>query len=52
MDQKINEFVHKYNYTLNPEGIKNAIRYMYKYWPDPDNVTHIREEYINVSNGR
>ncbi|XP_065332754.1 neuroligin-like protein glit-1 isoform X2 [Cloeon dipterum] len=46
-DQKIREFVFKYNYTLNPEGVYDAIKYMYTYWPDPHNVTHIREQYIN-----
>jgi neuroligin len=48
-DQKVKEFVFKYNYTLNPEGVYDAIKYMYTYWPDPHNVTHIREQYINVS---
>lgn len=47
--QKIKELVLRYNYTLNPEGIYEAIKYMYTYWPDPHNKTHIREQYINVS---
>lgn len=38
----------RYNYTLNPDGIYEAIKYMYTYWPDPTNKTHIREQYINV----
>lgn len=48
-DQKVWELVLRYNYTLNPEGVYSAIKYMYTYWPDPNNVTHIREQYINVS---
>ena len=39
----------QYNYTLNPEGIFGAIKYMYTYYPDPNNRSHIREEFINVS---
>jgi len=39
----------RYNYTLNQRGVFEAIKYMYTYWPDPKNLTHIREEYINVS---
>ena len=39
----------QYNYTLNPEGIFGAIKYMYTYYPDPNNKSHIREEFINVS---
>jgi len=49
-DQKIWELVLQYNYTLNPYGVFEAIKYMYTYWPDPKNVTHIRDQYINVSN--
>lgn len=48
-NQKVRELVLRYNYTLNPEGVYEAIKYMYTYWPDPKNVTHIREQYINVS---
>lgn len=47
--EKIKELVLRYNYTLNPEGIFEAIKYMYTYWPDPHNKTHIREQYIHVS---
>ncbi|XP_072401949.1 cholinesterase isoform X1 [Diabrotica undecimpunctata] len=47
-DQKVRELVLRYNYTLNPNGIFDAIKYMYTYWPDPDNVTHIRNEYIQL----
>ncbi|KAG8232919.1 hypothetical protein J437_LFUL011028 [Ladona fulva] len=47
-DNKVREFVLKYNYTLNPEGIYNAIKYMYTHWPDPQNKTLIREQYINM----
>lgn len=48
-DQKIKELVLRYNYTLNQKGIYEAIKYMYTYWPDPTNKTHIREQYIHVS---
>ena len=37
----------QYNYTLNPIGIFNAIKYMYTYYPDPNNRSHIREEFVN-----
>lgn len=49
VDQKIRELVLRYNYTLNPEGIYQAIKYMYTYWPDPNNTYYIREKYIDVS---
>ncbi|XP_018325997.1 neuroligin-4, Y-linked isoform X2 [Agrilus planipennis] len=47
-DQKIREFVLRYNYTLNPNGTYEAIKYMYTYWPDPNNETLIRDQYINM----
>ncbi|XP_046672801.1 neuroligin-2 isoform X2 [Homalodisca vitripennis] len=47
-DQKIKELVIRYNYTLNQKGIYEAIKYMYTYWPDPTNKTHIREQYIHM----
>lgn len=47
-DQKIRELVHHYNYTLNPQGVYEAIKYMYTYWPDPNNITLIRDQYINM----
>ncbi|XP_011300993.1 neuroligin-2 isoform X1 [Fopius arisanus] len=47
-DQKIWELVLRYNYTLNPYGVYEAIKYMYTYWPDPTNVTLIREQYVNL----
>ncbi|CAH0562499.1 unnamed protein product [Brassicogethes aeneus] len=47
-DQKVKELVLRYNYTLNPNGIFDAIKYMYTYWPDPHNVTHIRNKYIEL----
>ena len=49
MKQKIREMVARFNYTLNPGGTYEAIKYMYTYHPDPRNVTHIREQYIHVS---
>ncbi|XP_017782173.1 PREDICTED: neuroligin-4, Y-linked isoform X2 [Nicrophorus vespilloides] len=47
-EQKVKELVLRYNYTLNPNGTYEAIKYMYTYWPDPHNVTHIREKYIEL----
>ncbi|XP_033208216.1 cholinesterase [Belonocnema kinseyi] len=47
-EQKVWELVLQYNYTLNPLGVYEAIKYMYTYWPDPNNVTHIRDQYINL----
>lgn len=49
-DQKVKELVLRYNYTLNPIGVYEAIKYMYTYWPSPKNTTFIREQYIHVSN--
>uniref|UniRef100_A0A1A9WVZ6 Carboxylesterase type B domain-containing protein n=1 Tax=Glossina brevipalpis TaxID=37001 RepID=A0A1A9WVZ6_9MUSC len=47
-NQKIREHVFRYNYTLNPDGVYEAIKYMYTYWPDPNNATIIRDQYINM----
>ncbi|XP_044256720.1 neuroligin-4, Y-linked [Tribolium madens] len=47
-DQKVKELVLRYNYTLNPNGTYEAIKYMYTYWPDPNNKTHIRDKYIQM----
>ncbi|XP_060515824.1 neuroligin-like protein glit-1 isoform X2 [Cylas formicarius] len=47
-DQKVWELVLRYNYTLNPNGTFDAIKYMYTYWPDPQNTTMIREKYIQL----
>ncbi|KAH8325093.1 hypothetical protein KR074_010616 [Drosophila pseudoananassae] len=47
-EQKIREHVFRYNYTLNPNGVYEAIKYMYTYWPDPNNNTIIRDQYINL----
>ncbi|KAL7040598.1 hypothetical protein ACKWTF_000454 [Chironomus riparius] len=47
MDQKIKEFVLRYNYTLNLNGSYEAIKFMYTYWPDPNNKTHIRDQYVH-----
>ncbi|RZC37209.1 neuroligin-4, Y-linked, partial [Asbolus verrucosus] len=47
-DQKVKELVLRYNYTLNPNGTYEAIKYMYTYWPDPTNKTHIRDKYIQM----
>ncbi|XP_037047980.1 cholinesterase isoform X2 [Bradysia coprophila] len=47
-DQKVRELVLRYNYTLNPNGVYEAMKYMYTYWPNPTNKTHIREQYIHL----
>ncbi|XP_044765921.1 neuroligin-2 [Coccinella septempunctata] len=47
-DTKVRELVKRYNYTLNPNGTYEAIKYMYTYWPDPHNTTFIREKYIQL----
>ena len=49
-DMMVWDHIMQYNYTLNPDGIFGAIKYMYTYYPDPNNKSHIREEFINVSN--
>ena len=46
-DVMVRDHINQYNYTLNPVGIFNAIKYMYTYYPDPNNRTHIREEFVN-----
>ena len=48
-DLRIKEWVKHYNYSLNPEGAFDAIKWMYTFWPDPHNNTHIRDQYVNVS---
>ena len=48
-DVMVKNHIWQYNYTLNPDGIFGAIKYMYTYYPDPNNRSHIREEFINVS---
>ncbi|XP_030377573.1 acetylcholinesterase [Scaptodrosophila lebanonensis] len=47
-EQKVREHVFRYNYTLNPNGVYEAIKYMYTFWPDPNNNTIIRDQYINL----
>lgn len=46
--QKVAELVQRYNYTLNPRGVYEAIRYMYTYHPEPHNVSAIRDQYIHL----
>ncbi|KAK7602540.1 hypothetical protein V9T40_008129 [Parthenolecanium corni] len=48
MDQKIRELVLQYNYTLNPKGVYEAIKYMYTYWPNPECKVCLRNEFINM----
>ncbi|XP_071543797.1 cholinesterase isoform X2 [Panulirus ornatus] len=47
-NERIKEWVKHYNYSLNLEGTYDAIKWMYTYGPDPHNVTHIREQYVNM----
>nr|XP_045612917.1 neuroligin-like protein glit-1 isoform X1 [Procambarus clarkii] len=47
-NQRIKDWVKHYNYSLNPEGAYDAIKWMYTYGPDPHNTTHIREEYVKM----
>ena len=48
-DVMVKDHINQYNYTLNPQGIFNSIKFMYTYYPDPNNKTHIREEFVRVS---
>lgn len=48
-NNKVKELVLQYNYTLNPSGVFQAIKYLYTYWPDPHNQDSIRTQYINVN---
>ncbi|XP_063824783.1 cholinesterase [Ostrinia nubilalis] len=47
-NQKVAELVLRYNYTLNPRGVYEAVRYMYTYHPEPHNVSAIRDQYIHL----
>ncbi|KAK6618095.1 hypothetical protein RUM44_002537 [Polyplax serrata] len=47
-EQKVRELVYQLNYTVNQDGVYEAIRYLYTYWPDPHSSTFIREQYINL----
>ena len=47
-DVMVKDHINQYNYTLNPHGIFNSIKFMYTYYPDPNNKTHIREEFVRV----
>ena len=31
----VKDHINQYNYTLNPIGIFNSIKFMYTYYPDP-----------------
>ncbi|KAF2360655.1 Carboxylesterase type B [Trinorchestia longiramus] len=47
-DLRIKEWVKRYNYSLNPEGAFDAIKWMYTFWPDPHNTTQIRDQYVDM----
>lgn len=47
-NERVKEWVKHYNYSLNPEGAYDAIKWMYTYGPDPHNTTHIREQYVDL----
>lgn len=48
-DKKIRDFMKMYNYTVNAQGIFEAIHFMYSPPVDPLNRTLLREAYIHVS---
>ncbi|XP_068200877.1 cholinesterase isoform X1 [Palaemon carinicauda] len=47
-NERVKDWVKHYNYSLNPEGAFDAIKWMYTFKPDPHNTTHIREQYVNM----
>ncbi|XP_050669670.1 cholinesterase isoform X4 [Leptidea sinapis] len=47
-DNKVRELVLRYNYTLNPRGVYEAVRFMYTYHPDPHNTSAIRDQYVHL----
>ena len=46
--KKVTEFVKIYNSTLDQESLIRAIKFMYSPWSDPNNLTLIRQGYIDV----
>jgi len=49
LTKKISEYVSIYNYTLDQDSLIRAIKFMYSPWSDPNNLTLIRQGYIDVS---
>ncbi|CAG2111725.1 unnamed protein product, partial [Medioppia subpectinata] len=48
LQKKAEEFVRIYNYTLDQESLIRAIKFMYMPWSDPNNLTLIRQGYIDM----
>lgn len=48
-DTRVAQYLKVFNATLNPEGFKNAIKFMYTPWSDENNETLIRQGLVNVS---
>ena len=46
--RKIRELIFRYNYTLNPDGVFEAVKFMYTYWPDVENRSLILENYVRL----
>ncbi|GFY64683.1 neuroligin-4, Y-linked [Trichonephila inaurata madagascariensis] len=51
-NKKIWEFMKMYNYTINAQGIFDAIHFMYSPPVDPSNKTLLREAYIRLLTDR
>lgn len=48
VDERVRELVRRYNYTLNPRGVYEAVRYMYTHHPAPHCAAAARDQYIHV----
>ncbi|XP_054158093.1 neuroligin-2-like [Oppia nitens] len=46
--KKIADYVRIYNYTLDQDAVVRAIKFMYSPWSDPNNLTLIRQGYIDM----
>ncbi|XP_015910062.2 carboxylesterase 1C [Parasteatoda tepidariorum] len=51
-NQKIREFMRMYNYTINAQGIYEAIRFMYKPSVDSRNKTLLKQQFIQLLTDR
>jgi len=49
LEHKIKEYVKIYNYTLDQDALLRAVKFFYSPWSDPENITTIRQGYIDVS---
>lgn len=48
VDERVRELVRRYNYTLNPRGVYEAVRYMYTHHPAPHCAAAARDQYIHL----